>query len=171
MKQGVFILTLGLLLAVTAFGGFYYFGTASCRAMMNEPQPGLAWLKKEFKLSDEEFTRISKLHEAYLPQCAQRCARISQLNQKLEQLLGQASSVTPEVRNLLAERATMRADCEAEMLSHFLQVSRMMPPEQGRRYLEWVEQQSCLNGQSMEQTHQAHDSSIHQSHSMADHPM
>ena len=171
MKKGLSILALGLLLSLTAFAGFYYFGTSSSRALMNEPQPALAWLKKEFKLSDEEFARVSKVHEAYLPGCAQRCARIAELNRKLEQLLSQSSSVTPEVRRLLAERATMRADCEAEMLGHFLQVSRMMPPEQGRRYLQWVEQQSFLNGQSMEQSHQAHSSSIHQSPSMADHPM
>jgi hypothetical protein len=41
---------------------------------------------------------------------------------------------------LLAERSKMRADCEAEMLQHFLGISRTMPPEQGRQYLAWVEQ-------------------------------
>jgi hypothetical protein len=170
MKKGGFVLVLGLLLAVAAFLGFYYCGTASCRALMMAPQPGLAWLKKEFKLSDAEYARITRLHEAYLPQCAQRCLRIADLNRKLEQLLSQASAVTPEIQNVLAERAKTRADCEAEMLNHFLEVSRMMPPEQGRRYLEWVEQQTFLSGQAMEQSHQS-TNSIHQSHSMADHQM
>jgi hypothetical protein len=153
MKKAGLILLVGLLLSTAAFSGFYYFGTASCRAIMSEPQPELAWLKKEFKLSDTEFARITKLHEAYLPQCAQRCMRIAELNGKLEQLLSHASAVNPEIQNVLAERAKMRADCEAEMLNHFLEVSRMMPPEQGRRYLQWVEQQSFLNGQAMEAHH------------------
>jgi hypothetical protein len=157
MKKGGIILLVGLLLSAAAFGGFYYFGTASCRALMNEPRPGLAWLKKEFKLSDAEFSRITKLHEAYLPPCAQRCTRIAKLNRELEQLLSQASSVTPAIQTVLAERAKMRADCEAEMLNHFLEVSRMMPPEQGQRYLQWVEQQTFLNGQAMEQSHQVTD--------------
>lgn len=170
MKKVGLILLAGLLLSTVAFSGFYYFGTASCRAMMNEPEPELAWLKKEFKLTDAEFERITKLHEAYLPQCAQRCVRIAALNQTLERLLGQSASVTPEIQQVLAERAKLRADCEAEMLNHFLSVSRTMPPEQGKRYLEWVEQQTFLSGRAMEQLHQSDDSSTHHSHSMAGHP-
>src|SRR6516225_5703453 len=121
MKKGGIILLAGLVLFTAAFAGFYYCGTSSCRAMMNEREPELAWLKKEFKLSDEEFTRITKLHEAYLPQCAQRCMRIAEQNRKLEELLSKSTSVTPEVRDVLAERAKTRADCEAEMLNHFME--------------------------------------------------
>ena len=154
MKKGALILLLGLLLSTAAFSGFYYLGTAPCRAMMRESQPELAWLKKQFNLSDAEFARIFQLHEAYLPKCRERCRRIEEQNVKLQQLLAQTTTVTPEIQNVLAERAKMRADCEAEMLQHFLEVSRSMPPEQGRRYLDWVQQQSSLRGQGMEQRHQ-----------------
>ena len=167
MKKAGVILLIGLVLSGAAFAGFYYLGTAPCRAIMSEPQPELAWLKKEFKLSDSEYARIVKLHKAYLPQCAQRCMRIAQLNDKLEQLLSKASAVTPEIQAVLADRAKMRADCEAEMLTHFLQVSRMMPPEQGRRYLRWVEQQTCLSGQAMEQQHHSTNPSNPHSDPMA----
>lgn len=153
MKQGGVILLLGLLLGTAAFSGFYYLGTAPCRHMMQEPQPELAWLKKEFNLSDAEYNRVAQLHEAYLPQCAERCQRIEEQNRKLQGLLSQSGSVTPEIQNLFLERAKMRAACETEMLKHFLEVSRTMPPEQGRRYLAWVEQQTFLNGQGMEQRH------------------
>lgn len=153
MKKGAVILVLGLLLGAAGFAGFYYLGTASCRDMMREPQPELAWLKKEFRLSDAEFARISELHAAYLPQCAARCQRIEEENEKLRQLFAQATTVTPEIQAVLAERARMRADCEAEMMKHFLEVSRTMPAEQGRRYLEWVEQQTVLSGNAMEERH------------------
>lgn len=153
MKRGVIILLLGILLGTAGFSGFYYLGTAPCREMLRERQPELAWLKKEFKLGDAEFARIAQLHAAYLPQCAARCERIEEQNQKLKQLFAQAASVTPEIQNLLAERARMRADCEAEMMNHFLQVSRTMPPEQGRRYLDWVGKQTILHSQSMEERH------------------
>jgi hypothetical protein len=166
MKKGALILLLGVLVAAAAFSGLYYLGTAPCRVIMSQTQPELAWLKKEFRLSDAEFNRITKLHEAYRPQCAQRCLLIAEQNRRLEQLLAQTSSVTPEIQNLLAERAKTRADCEAEMLKHFLEVSRTMPPEQGRRYLEWVEQQSSLNGQAMEQSHEAGASNSAQQHQM-----
>jgi len=160
MKKSALILLLGLLVSTAAFSGFYYLGTASCREMMREPRPELAWLKKEFHLSDAEFTRISQMHDAYLPQCRERCLRIAQQDGRLQELLAAATNMTPEIQNLLAERAKTRADCEAEMLKHFLAVSRTMPPEQGRRYLAWVETQSCLRGQAMEQRHHMREESI-----------
>jgi hypothetical protein len=163
MKKAGVILILGLLLGTAGFSGFYYLGTASCRDMMRDPQPGLAWLKKEFKLSDAEFARISQLHAAYLPQCASRCQRIEEQNQKLQQLFSQATNVTPEIQGVLTERAKMRADCEAEMMKHFMEVSQTMPPEQGRRYLAWVEKQTFLHGQAMEERHRT-DQGGHPTH-------
>ena len=157
MKRGALILLLGLLLCTGAFSGFYYLGTASCRSLMHESQPELAWMKKEFNLTDAEFARLSQLHAAYLPQCRERCRRLEELNVKLQQLLAGTTNVTPAIQTLLAERARMRADCEAEMLQHFLAVSGTMPPEQGRRYLAWVEQQSSIHGQAMERRHQPAD--------------
>jgi hypothetical protein len=150
MKKGAFILIAGLLVSTVTFAACYYLGTASCRSMMRQPQPELAWLKKEFHLNDAEFARISEMHQAYLPQCRMRCKRIAKQNQRLEGLLANATTVTPEIQNLLAERAQTRAQCETEMLNHFLEVSRTMPPEQGRRYLAWVEQQTCLHQQGMD---------------------
>ncbi len=35
------------------------------------------------------------------------------------------------------------------MLKHFFEVSRAMSPEQGRRYLAWVQEQTCLREQMM----------------------
>jgi small-conductance mechanosensitive channel len=157
MKKSALILLLGLLVSAGAFSGFYYFGTVRCRDMMRESKPELAWLKKEFKLSDAEFARILQLHEAYLPQCRERCMRVKDQDAKLQQLLAQAKAVTPEVQSLLAERAKTRAECEAEMLKHFLEVSRTMPPQQGQRYLAWVQQQTSLRGQGMEQRHRIAD--------------
>ncbi|HWQ93649.1 MAG TPA: periplasmic heavy metal sensor [Clostridia bacterium] len=164
MKKPGLILLLGLLVAVVAFAGFYLVGTAASRDLMREPQPELAWLKKEFKLSDAEFARISALHEAYLPQCAERCRRIEEQNAKLQALLAAAGAVTPEVEQAIAQRARMRADCEAEMLKHFLEVSRTMPPAQGQRYLAWVEQQTFLQGSAMEQRHRTEGSSHQHQH-------
>ena len=134
---------------------------------MHHPQPELAWLKKEFKLSDGEFARIAELHAAYLPQCAKRCRAIDEQNQKLRQLFSQATNVTPEIQGLLAERGKMRADCEAEMMKHFLEVSRTMPPEQRRRYLTWVEEQTFLPGNGMEERHRT-EQGVHKTH---DHQM
>jgi hypothetical protein len=153
VKKGTLILLIGLVLGTGGFAAAYYVKTASCRDMMREPQPELAWLKKEFNLSETEFKRVVELHEAYLPQCGERCRKIEEQNQRLEALLAKSSEVTPEVQEMIAERARMRAACETEMLKHFVQVSHTMPPQQGQRYLAWVERHTFLNGQGMEQRH------------------
>jgi hypothetical protein len=69
--------------------------------------------------------------------------------------------MTPEIQNLLVERTKTRAECEGEMMKHFIEISRTMPPEQGRRYLAWVEQQTFLHGQAMEERHRTSSSDPH----------
>ena len=150
MKRGLLILALGLMGAVVAFCGVYLAGTATPRALKQSAQPELAWLKHEFNLGEAEFKRISELHAGYLPECVQRCHRVDQLNDKLAAALERATQVTPDIESLLQERAQMRATCQSEMLKHFFEVSRTMPPEQGQRYLAWVRDNTCLREQAMD---------------------
>jgi hypothetical protein len=150
MKRGLLILALGVVGAAVAYCCVYLMGTTKPRAMMQSPQPELAWLKHEFNLGDAEFKRISELHAGYLPQCKERCRRIDELNNKLTETLASATQVTPELEKLLSERALMRATCQAEMLKHFFEVSRAMPPEQGKRYLAWARDNTCLREPAMD---------------------
>ena len=149
MKRGLLILALGVVGAFVAYCCVYLMGTAKPRAMMQSPQPELAWLKHEFNLGDAEFKRISELHAGYLPQCMERCRHIDELNDKLSNTLASATQVTPEIEKLLNDRAQMRATCQAEMLKHFFEVSRTMPPEQGKRYLDWVQSQTLKPSKMM----------------------
>jgi len=153
MKKPYLILMIGLLSSLAAFAVCFLVGTASTRELMGQPNPELAWLKKEFSLTSAEYERLAKLHQAYLPQCASRCEQIEAQNQELKRLLAESSDITPQVQAVMARRAQMRAECETEMLRHFLEVSRTMPVAQGRRYLAWVEQQTLLKGEAMEQQH------------------
>jgi hypothetical protein len=153
VRKGVVILLIGLVAGVGAFAGGYLLCSGAHRHILRESKPELAWLKEEFKLSDAGYRRIVDLHEAYLPGCRERCRVIREQNQKLEKLIAESGTVTPEIQALLAERAKTRAECEAAMLKHFMEVAKAMPPEQGKRYLAWVEQQSSLHGQSMERSH------------------
>jgi hypothetical protein len=153
MKRGLSILLFGLLACATASFLVYRVRTASHRAVLGQSAPELAWLKKEFNLNDTEFSHIAELHSAYLPQCHQRCQIIEAQNEKLQQLLATNTTVTPEIESLLAERARIRAECEAAMLKHFLDVSRAMPPPQAERYLAWVKAQTFALGEGMEKRH------------------
>jgi hypothetical protein len=126
----------------------YLAGTRSSRGWLRSDEPALAWLKHEFNLNDAEFTRIARLHQAYLPQCRERCQQIERINQQLTQAIASATQVTPEIVTILDARGRLQAQCQAAMLKHFFEISQAMPPEQGRRYLNWVQKQTCLNQQS-----------------------
>jgi hypothetical protein len=149
MKKGVLILLLGLALAAAAYGCIYFVCTSSARNLARSSQPELAWLKDEFNLSDSEFKRISELHDAYLPQCAELCRQIEIQNQRVKTLLAATNRMTTDIDLAIAESARLRAQCQRNMLEHFYEVSRTMPPEQGRRYLAWVQERTFLSSEGM----------------------
>lgn len=153
MKRTALILILGGGLALGGYWISYLANTAPTRAVLNCDAPELMWLKTEFKLSDAEFERISRLHEAYLPGCMERCAKIAKINQRLEVLLVGTNGITPEVEHEIDEAARLRAECQKTMLKHFYQVSQEMPPEQGRRYFQWVKAKTLLSDNDMPMEH------------------
>jgi hypothetical protein len=132
----------GLIACAMAYGAVYRASTASSRILADGQTPELAWLKKEFNLPDGEFRRICDLHAAYLPQCREMCAKIDANNVHLKEQLNVSGGVTPEVERELAESARLRAECQTMMLKHFFEVSRTMPPDEGRRYLAWVQEKA-----------------------------
>ena len=153
MRRVVLILSAGLLGAVLAFCVFYYCGTRNERHLMDSEQPELAWLKSEYNLSDAEFNRISALHSAYLKDCEQMCMRIAEKNRELKELLAHTNGVTAEVEKNLADAAQLRAQCQRNMLQHFIQVSKQMPAEQGQRYLVWVQEKTFGGKKDMMSEH------------------
>jgi hypothetical protein len=163
MRRVVAILFAGVIGAVVAYSAIYFLRTNRERHLMESEQPELTWLKQEFQISDAEFKRISELHDAYLGNCGEMCARIAAKHSELKRLLAQTNAVTPEVQRNLAEAAQLRAECQRNMLEHFVQVSKQMPPEQGRRYLAWV-QEKTLGGMGAMISQQSEQQSRHEQH-------
>lgn len=149
MKKGLLILVFGLIAAAAAYGCIYLTCTTSARIMERSDKPELTWLKEEFHLSEAEFKRVSELHAAYLPQCAEMCKQIDAQNLRLKNLLAATNQVTPEIETAIAESSRLRGECQHQMLEHFYEVSRTMPPEQGRRYLTWVQDKTFLSDYGM----------------------
>ena len=133
MNRSLVILLGALVLGVALFGGSYFAGQRACR--MTRSADDLSWLRDEYQLSDAELARIQKLHEGYLPKCAEMCDKIAAKKSELETALNGSTNVNAAAQQKLAELATLRAQCQAQMLQHFTEVSQTMPPEQGRRYL------------------------------------
>ncbi|MBI4324415.1 MAG: periplasmic heavy metal sensor [Chloroflexi bacterium] len=153
MKRAVCIVLLGLVLGLTACCAIYLAGMAPHRAMLHSKEPELAWLREEFHLSAAEFERISQLHAAYLPECAERCRRINAKNAELKKLLARRPTPTLDIEKALTDAAQLRLECQKSMLKHFIEVSQTMPPEQGQRYLVWVQEKTLLSAQGMERSH------------------
>jgi hypothetical protein len=149
MKKGLVILILGLAIAVAGYGIVYFASTAPARSLEHCQQPELAWLKVEFHLDDAEFQRISALHAAYLPQCGEMCRRIDEQNQRVKALLAATNQMTPDIERAIAHAAELRGECQRNMLRHFYEVSRTMPPEEGRRYLQWVQERAFASDAGM----------------------
>jgi hypothetical protein len=86
-------------------------------------------------LNDAELARVRQLHEGYLPICREFCALIDARQRELQALLVSPTNATAAVEQKLIEAGTIRAQCQAAMLHYFREVSLVMPPEQGQRYL------------------------------------
>jgi len=124
-----------VLASAAIFLASFWLGGHLCRAQLARNIDDLHWLRLEFRLSDAELARIRQLHENYLPKCRSYCDQIAVKKRELHVLLNSGTNVSEKVEQKLGEIAALRAQCQAEMLRHFTEVSRAMPPEQGRRYL------------------------------------
>lgn len=149
MKRAISILVFGLVLGVAAFACIYFVETSSPRKFLERETPELLWLKQEFALTDGEFKRVCQLHAGYLPHCAEMCRKIEAKNAELKELLVKTNALTPEIEAKLGEAAQLRLECQKAMLKHFYEVSRTMRPEQGKRYLAWVQEKTFLPDHGM----------------------
>lgn len=152
MNRSLVILIGALALGGGIFAGSYITARHATMACCTNPADDLSWLRTEFHLSDAEMARIRALHEGYWPKCAEMCAKIAAKKSELDAVLGGSTNVTAEAQVKLNELAALRAQCQAQMLQHFIAVSQAMPPEQGRRYLAEMKQLTLGNHEQVEQT-------------------
>ncbi len=128
-------LLFALVLGSALFAVCYWMASCTRVAVAGRFGDDLAWLGREFHLTDVDVARLRPLHEGYQPKCEEMCARIATKNRELTDAVKRATNVSPEVELKLGEVAALRAECQLQMLRHFQQVARTMPDEQGARYL------------------------------------
>jgi hypothetical protein len=171
MNRSLLILLGALALCAALLGGSYAVSRRVCQTCMSKSVSDLDWLQQEFHLSAAEMARIQKLHEGYLPKCAEMCAKIAAKKSELETALGpdtqvgvnSTTNVNPVAQQKLAELASLRAQCQAQMLQHFTEVSQTMPPEQGRHYLAEMQRLTLgLHEQTIEPS--MSESAVHEHH-------
>ena len=162
VRRAIFIL-LGVLAAGAAvFAGSFYLSRQVCVMRMANPADDLYWLRQEYHLSAVEMARVRQLHEGYMPKCAEMCVRIAGKKLEVEQGLLGATNINPAAAKELVELAELRAQCQAQMLQHFVEVSQAMPPEEGRRYLAEMERLTLGFHEQIEQSMSEHTGHGHQ---------
>jgi hypothetical protein len=161
MNRSLVILFGVLALGAAIFAGSYFISQRACVSTMTRSADDLSWLRDEFHLSDAEMARVRQLHEGYLPQCATMCARIAAKNAEIQAALGSGTNVTAEAQKKLTELGELRAQCQAQMIQHFVTVSQAMPPEEGRRYLAEMKKLTLGSHEEFEQSMSDHSGHAH----------
>ena len=138
MKRSAVILFLALVAGVAVFVASFVLAQQVGAKRMANTADDLDWLRQEFRLTDAELARVRELHEGYLPKCEEMCKQIAGKQRELEAAMLSVTNradLREPVGTKLGELGLLRAQCQLQMLQHFVDVSQAMPPDQGRRYL------------------------------------
>lgn len=141
MKRGLLTLLAALL---AGLAGFMLTSRPSGAPFPEKPGQGhstsmlpeLAWLRHEFNLTEEEFSRVSELHLAYRPTCETLCEKIIVSRNKVTELVVAGKEVSPGLKDAFREHALLLAECQSAMLGHLYDTAAVLPPDQAKRYLE-----------------------------------
>jgi hypothetical protein len=150
MNRPLVILLGALVLCAAIFVGSYIVGQRACNMMSGTDD--LSWLRNEFHLNDADMARVRQLHEGYMPQCVEMCAKLAAKKAEVTTAFTNGTNVSFEAQRKLTELGELRAQCQGQMLQHFINVSHAMPPEEGRRYLAEMERMTIGFHDDIEQT-------------------
>jgi hypothetical protein len=129
-----------------AFYGSKFLTTQKLYNLVAAPNGGMEWLRQEFHLDDFQFKKIQTIHAAYAPLCDEMCRKIAETNSRLDRLILESKSVTPELQAALKESSSLHEQCRERMLAHVYEVSMQMDPAEGGRYLRLMKSQVIRSG-------------------------
>ncbi|HUZ06740.1 MAG TPA: hypothetical protein VMV89_04560 [Candidatus Paceibacterota bacterium] len=163
MNRSLIILLGAMALGVALFSSSYVVSQRLCQVCVAQPAGGLDWLRKEYHLNDMEMSRIQKLHENYVSQCAVMCQTVAAKKLELAAALNNTTNLSPVAEQKLSELSACRTQCQSKMLQYFVQVSQNMPPTEGHRYLADMQNFSLgLQGESEQSMSPASSHEQHQ---------
>jgi hypothetical protein len=164
MNRALFKSLVLILASLALCFGAYRVAGRICAAHMSRTADELDWLRMEFRLSEAELSRIRQLHQGYLPQCQRFCESIAFQKEELRKALAASADLSPTAEAKLREIGALRAECQAAMLRHFVEVSREMPTEQGKRYLAEMQRLTLGSHEEIERQMSSPSSTAHEHH-------
>lgn len=131
------ILTLLVVLTAAAVAGTlcYHMGTEpALRDAAREGDP-MMWLRAEFRLNDDQYARITRLHAGYGEICAQHCRDIQEATDGLNALKAAKPADAGKVSEAEKRVKELESVCERSIEKHVREVAACMPAKEGERYL------------------------------------
>jgi hypothetical protein len=110
----------------------------SLRPRESPQEIGLRWLKEEYLLDAAAFGRIRALHDEYFTQCTKMCRQIAAAARPLLWRARHRSREYGDVGVQLSLEQALCGDCEKAAVQHLQQVAVLMPPAEGKRFLDDV---------------------------------
>jgi hypothetical protein len=147
MKKGLFIIAV-IAMAIITYFGVHRSVTMEARAVLRSECPELAWLKREYALSDHQFGKIQELHNLHDVECQNHCRALATTQQELQKLIISEPLQSPPVQNALQAWRNQQVISQDSILKHMENVSNEMDLAQGRRYRENVYRSLILSGRT-----------------------
>ena len=101
---------------------------------------GLRWLKEEFHLTEKSYQEVVSIHQEYFLRCEDMCKKLDAATRPLLwRTRGRTGKEQPGKveTDRQAERA-LCTDCETEMVVHLQRVAKLMPENEGSRFLKLI---------------------------------
>ena len=133
-------LTIAVLAALAAVVAFVAFRSGRDPAVAEAlaKRDELAWLRADFKLTEQQFANIEKLHTSYSAVCEEHCRAIQEAMRARAVLKANAAATPAQVSAAEKRVQELRLVCETAIAAHVREVAAQMSPEQGERYLALV---------------------------------
>jgi hypothetical protein len=105
------------------------------RSQQDPHETGLEWMRAEYDLDDETFSRVKLLHQIYFAECEAMTSKIGKVDRILlsPPRRGKVSEETK--RSAIQLDQALCADYEAVTLRHLQEVATLMTPEHAERFL------------------------------------
>ena len=139
MKKLILLLLGACFVGILSYALFYHYQVAVAL-----PADELQWLRQEFSLTDAQFAEVERMDKDYRPICDAHCRDYMAAYTSLSGLLKQGNKWTPETGQAMETLYRVEMECHRDMLKHAYDVSAVMSPEQGQRYLAMIKARLAL---------------------------
>ena len=136
MKKGLLILGLAIACGILAFFLTHSKSVTKTDPVLFDSMHELVWLRTDLKLSDDQLSKVEKLHLDYRPVCAEMCRRISESQATVAKLAGAQDGMSEDLAIAIQNHGYVIAECKRSMLEHIYQTASLMDEQQSQRYLE-----------------------------------